>query len=70
MSGKKVIWVVLAAAMIVMMFRFVVNVNAEEKAEMADQAAAEVEALTPLSLQFIDGAMVTLSKGWSGMSGA
>jgi hypothetical protein len=42
--------------------------RAEETAAAPSQLAeSAIEELTPLSLQFVDGAIAVLSKGWSGM---
>lgn len=68
MVVRKVIWVAVTIVMTVLVFRVVDEARAEESAEMASRAVGEVEALTPLSLSFIDGAMATLSQGWAGMN--
>lgn len=48
----------------------VVPARAAARSATEEAAAAEVQALVPLSLGFVDGAMATLSQGWTGMSEA
>jgi hypothetical protein len=70
MLGKKLIWGI-GIALTMFILKVVLDVRAEgttaAQSRMADSA---VEELTPLSLQFVDGAIAVLSRGWSGMNEA
>ncbi|MFN2172400.1 MAG: hypothetical protein ACK2UF_13315, partial [Candidatus Promineifilaceae bacterium] len=53
------------------LLRAVLIVQAEETAAAPSRMAeSAIEELTPLSLQFVDGAITVLSRGWSGMNEA
>lgn len=68
MVGKKAILGVVIVVLIGLLRTSGVAGASEIANVRASEAAEEVEALTPLSLQLVDGAITVLSQGWSGMS--
>lgn len=68
MVGKKAILGVVIVVLAGLLRTSEVAGASETTTARASEAAEEVGALTPLSLQLVDGAITVLSQGWSGMS--
>lgn len=71
MVGKKAIWLAELIVVMVMAFRTAARAWAFNSTPQASaQAEIEVAALTPLSLQLVDQAILDLAQGWEGLSQA
>jgi hypothetical protein len=70
MLGRKAIWII-GITLAMLLLRAVLIVRAEETAAAPSRMAeSAIEELIPLSLQFVDGAIAVLSRGWSEMNEA
>ena len=69
MGGKTILGIVIIVIM-GMLGSYEIAWAGETAGVQAHLADEQVEALTPLSLQLVDGAILVLDQGWSGMSRA